>query len=97
MKKSAHTNCNFFRWFHDEALKVQEQQRKKNKRTLCPQLQVVDIKLGNTLMSYVQFVIQTGNIELFKEILATEDGAQDFIKSRDMHGNTCLHYIALFD
>ena len=48
-------------------------------------------------MTYVQFVIQTGNIELFKEILATEDGAQDFIKSRDMHGNTCLHYIALFD
>ena len=48
-------------------------------------------------MSYVQFVIQTGNTELFKEILATEMGAEDFLKSRDMHGNTCLHYIALFD
>ena len=48
-------------------------------------------------MSYIQFVIQTGNNELFKEILATDTGSEDFIKSRDMHGNTCLHYIALFD
>ena len=36
-------------------------------------------------------------MELFKDILATETGAEDFISSRDLHGNTCLHYIALFD
>ena len=29
--------------------------------------------------------------------MATEIGAEDFLSSRDLHGNTTLHYIALFD
>ena len=86
-----------FRWFKVESLKVQEAQRKKKAHALLPQLHLLDIKLGNSLMSYVQFVIQTGNSELFREILASDQGTQDFIKSRDLHNNTCLHYIALFD
>lgn len=48
-------------------------------------------------MTYIQFVIQEGNIELFREIMATPTGIADLISSRDLHGNTCLHYIALFD
>ena len=48
-------------------------------------------------MTYIQFVIQEGNIELFREIMATEEGVSDLVSSRDLHGNTCLHYVALFD
>ena len=46
-----------FRWFQAEALKVQEAQGKKKAHALVPQLHLLDVKLGNSLMSYVQFVI----------------------------------------
>jgi len=42
-------------------------------------------------------MIQAGNSELFKDAISTEVGANDFVESSDLHGNTCLHYIALFD
>lgn len=29
--------------------------------------------------------------------MSSEHGLDDFVKSRDLHENTCLHYIALFD
>ena len=29
--------------------------------------------------------------------MAREAGTYDFIKSRDLYNNTCLHYVALFD
>ena len=29
--------------------------------------------------------------------MATSDGQDDFILSRDRYNNTCLHYVALFD
>ena len=34
---------------------------------------------------------------MFKEIMVTKIGLRDFIDSRDMYGNTCLHYVALLD
>jgi len=34
---------------------------------------------------------------LFKQIVASEAGAKDFINSRDLYNNTSLHYVALFD
>ena len=46
-----------FRWFQAEALKVQEAQRKKKAHALVPYMHLLDVKLGNSLMSYVQFVI----------------------------------------
>ena len=42
-------------------------------------------------------MIQEGNIKLFKQILAKEEGLNDFITSKDLYNNTSLHYIALFD
>ena len=64
---------------------------------MVPLVHLKDVKLGNSAMSYVHYVIQAGNIELFKEILVTKEGIEDFLDSLDIHGNTCLHYIALFD
>lgn len=60
-------------------------------------MQMRDIKLGDAHMTYVQSVIQGGNLTLFQQILASKDGRDDFIESRDRYQNTCLHYIALFD
>jgi len=64
---------------------------------MVPIVHLKDVKLGDSIMSYVQYVIQAGNIELFKEILVTNEGIEDFLESLDIHGNTCLHYIALLD
>ena len=58
---------------------------------------LVDIKLTDAQMTYIQFVIQVGNVRLLEQILATEEGQSDFVTSRDVHGNSPLHYIALFD
>ena len=48
-------------------------------------------------MSYIQYIIQAGNTELFHNILMTDEGTNDFMSSRDIYDSTCLHYIALFD
>ena len=48
-------------------------------------------------MSYVQYVIQVRNVKLFDQIVGSEQGFQDLLDSRDVHGNTCMHYLALFD
>lgn len=29
--------------------------------------------------------------------MATDEGQADFVSSKDLHGNSCFHYIALFD
>ena len=64
---------------------------------MVPEMHMVNVKLGDAQMTYIQCVIQEGNITLFKQILAEEEGLNDFIVSRDLYKNTCLHYIALFD
>ena len=64
---------------------------------MVPELHMVDVKLGDAQMTYIQCVIQEGNITLFKQMLAEEEGLNDFIVSRDLYKNTCLHYVALFD
>ena len=48
-------------------------------------------------MTYIQCVIQEVNIALFRQIINSEAGMADFIASRDLYNNTCLHYVALFD
>lgn len=48
-------------------------------------------------MKYLQCVIQEGNTSIFRQIIAQEEGHDDFVNVRDLHGNTCLHYLALFD
>ena len=60
-------------------------------------IELGDVRLGNALMSYVQYVIQLSNAKLFHEIIDSEEGCEDFLSSRDAHGNTCLHYVALYD
>lgn len=64
---------------------------------MVPEMHMVDVKLGDAQMTYIQCVIQEGNITLFKQILAEDEGLNDFIVSRDLYKNTCLHYVALFD
>ncbi len=56
-----------------------------------------DVRLGNARMSYVQYVIQLSNAKLFQGIVNSEEGCEDFLSSKDAHGNTCLHYVALYD
>ena len=34
---------------------------------------------------------------MFKQVLKTQSGIDDFTASRDLYANTCLHYLALFD
>ena len=58
---------------------------------------MLSVKFGNTEMSYVQYVIQVRNFKLFEQIVGSEQGFDDFVVSRDIHGNTCMHYLALFD
>ena len=53
--------------------------------------------MGDAQMTYIQCVIQEGNVKLFKQILAQNEGLNDFIASKDLYQNTSLHYIALFD
>lgn len=48
-------------------------------------MQMRDIKLGDAHMTYVQSVIQGGNLTLFQQILASKDGRDDFIESRDRY------------
>ena len=55
------------------------------------------MSLADPEMTYVQYLIQVGNFRLLAQLLETEDGLQDFLLSRDVHLNTCLHYVALFD
>lgn len=64
---------------------------------MIPQKCLIDVKLGDAQMTYLQCVIQEGNLVLFKQIMASEAGTTDFITSRDLYSNTCLHYVALFD
>ena len=66
-------------------------------KQMVPEMHLVDVKLGDAQMTYIQCVIQEGNIALFKQIMAMEEGLDDFICSRDLYKNTCLHYVALFD
>ena len=58
---------------------------------------MLSLKLCNAQMSYVQYVIQVRNFKLFEQIVGSEQGFDDFVVSRDIHGNTCMHYLALFD
>ena len=48
-------------------------------------------------MTYVQYAIQARNFKLFESILSSNEGFEDFIKSRDAHGNNSMHYVALVD
>ena len=75
----------------------QQQKNKKVSSQMVPEMHMVDVKLGDAQMTYIQCVIQEGNLNLFKQIMAQEEGLNDFITSRDLYKNTCLHYVALFD
>ena len=58
---------------------------------------LINIKLGDAEMSYVQYVIQARNSKLFEAIMQTDNGFDDFVNSRDIHENNAMHYIALMD
>ena len=64
---------------------------------MMPEMQMIDVKLGDAQMTYIQFIIQEGNHFLFKQVLQTPTGIEDFTSSRDLYANTSLHYMALFD
>ena len=74
-----------------------ELRMKKEKNKMIPQKCLIDVKLGDAQMTYLQCVIQEVNLPLFKQIITSEAGMIDFIASRDLYNNTSLHYVALFD
>ena len=52
-----------------ETQKQHEEQGKRRPNTMQPQLSMIDLKLGDAQMTYIQCVIQESNSVLFKQIL----------------------------
>ena len=55
----------------------------------------MSVTFGNAWMTYIQFMLMADNYSLLNETLGTAEGQIDFLDSRDMMGNTSLHYVAM--
>lgn len=58
----------------EEELKAEQKARSVMSGALQNHQNLIDFKLGDAQMSYIQYVIQEQNVDLFKQIMATVEG-----------------------